>query len=113
MSEGGAGSSLGLDSNLAGLLCYLVGFISGVLFVLLEKQDGYVRFHAYQSLAAFGALFVISVVAGFVPVVGGLLAMLVSPVSLIVWILMMVKAYQGERYKLPVVGDWAEQQAAA
>ena len=55
----------------------------------------------------------ISVVAGFVPVVGGLLAVLVSPVSLIVWVLMMVKAYQGERYKLPVVGDWAEQQAAA
>jgi uncharacterized membrane protein len=110
MSESTTGSTTGLDPKLGGLLCYLLGWITGVIFLVLEKSDDFVRFHAYQSTATFGALFVLSVVAGWLPVIGALLQMLIGPVTLILWIVLMVKAWQGERFKLPVVGDWAEEQ---
>jgi len=103
-------SSTGLDPKLAGLLCYLLGWITGVIFLVIEKGDDFVRFHAYQSTATFGALFVLGIAAGWLPVVGPLLHMLLGPVTLILWIVLMVKAFQGERFKLPVVGDWAEEQ---
>jgi uncharacterized membrane protein len=104
-------SSTGLDPNLAGLLCYLLGLITGIVFLIIEKENRFVRFHAYQSLAVFGALFVLSLIAGFIPVIGKLISILLAPVGLIVWILLMVKAYQGERYKIPLAGDWAEEQS--
>lgn len=104
-------SSTGLDPNLAGLLCYLLGLITGIVFLIIEKESRFVRFHAYQSLAVFGALFVLSLIAGFIPVIGKLIGILLAPVGLIVWILLMVKAYQGERYKIPLAGDWAEEQS--
>ena len=119
MSEGPEGtqgppqeaSSTGLDPNLAGLLCYLLGLITGIVFLIIEKESRFVRFHAYQSLAVFGALFVLSLIAGFIPVIGTLISILLAPVGLILWILLMVKAYQGERFKLPLAGDWAEEQS--
>ena len=104
-------SSTGLDPNLAGLLCYLAGFVTGVVFLIIEKENRFVRFHAYQSLAVFGALFVVSLIAGFIPLIGPLISILLAPVCLILWILLMVKAYQGELFKLPVAGDWAEDQS--
>jgi len=104
-------SSTGLDPNLAGLLCYLVGWITGIVFLIIEKENRYVRFHAYQSLAVFGALSVLSLIAGFIPLIGKLISIILAPVGLILWILLMLKAYQGERYKLPVSGDWAEEQS--
>jgi uncharacterized membrane protein len=104
-------SSTGLDPNLAGLFCYLLGLITGIVFLIIEKESRFVRFHAYQSLAVFGALFVLSLIAGFIPVIGTLIKVLLAPVGLILWILLMVKAYQGERYKIPVAGDWAEDQS--
>ncbi len=103
-------TSLGLDENVAGLLSYLVGFITGILFFVLEKDNSFVRFHAMQSIITFGGIFVISLVLGFIPVIGWILALLLPFVALILWILLMVKAYQGERYKLPVIGDIAEKQ---
>jgi uncharacterized membrane protein len=106
-----ARSSTGLDPNIAGLLCYLLGIITGIVFLVIEKENRDVRFHAYQSLGTFVILFVLSFVVGFVPVIGAFVAFLLSPVSLILWIVLMVKAFQGERFKLPVVGDWAEEQA--
>ena len=105
------GSSTGLDPNLAGLLCYLLGLITGIVFLIIEKENRFVRFHAFQSLAVFGALFVLSLIAGFIPVIGRLISILLAPVGLILWILLMVKAYQGERYKIPLAGDWAEAQS--
>jgi uncharacterized membrane protein len=104
-------SSTGLDPNLAGLLCYLLGLITGIVFLIIEKENRFVRFHAYQSLAVFGALFVLSLIAGFIPLIGKPISFVLAPVGLILWILLMVKAYQGERYKLPVAGDWAEEQS--
>jgi len=103
-------SSTGLDPKLGGLLCYLLGVITGVVFLVIEKEDRDIRFHAYQSTATFGLLLVLSLAFGVLPVIGALGQALLGPVSLILWIVLMVKAYQGERFKLPVVGDWAEDQ---
>ena len=111
-SSPGGGSSTGLDSKLASALCYLLGFVTGILFVLIEKQDRDVRFHAYQSTATFLGIFVVSVAASMLPLVGWIISVVLPFVSLILWILLMVKAFQGVRYKLPIVGDWAEEASA-
>jgi len=105
-----SGSSTGLEPKIGGVLCYVLGAISGIVFLVIEKEDPFVRFHAFQSTATFVLLFVLSVVVGFVPVVGPMAQMLIGPATLILWVVLMVKAFQGERFKLPVVGDWAEEQ---
>jgi uncharacterized membrane protein len=104
-------SSTGLDPKLAGLLCYLAGFVSAIVFLVIEKEDREVRFHAFQSLATFGVLFALSLVAGAIPFIGWIVALLLTPLTLVLWIVLMVKAFQGERWKVPGVGDWAEDQA--
>jgi len=104
-------SSTGLDPNIAGALCYLVGFVTGIVFLVIEKRDRCVRFHAYQSVGTFGTLFVLSFLASALPFIGWILALILTPISLILWIVLMVKAFQGERFSLPVVGDWAEERA--
>ena len=110
-NRAGSDSSTGLNSNFAGALCYLAGFVTGIVFLVIEKRDREVRFHAFQSAGTFGTLFVVSIVAGALPFIGTLVALLLSPVSLILWLVLMVKAFQGEHFKLPVIGDWAEEQA--
>jgi len=103
-------TALGIDENIEGLLCYVLGFITGILFLVLEKDNKFVRFHAMQSIATFLIIFVISMVIGFIPVIGWLLSPLIGLVALILWLLLMFKAYKGEKYKLPIAGDFAEQQ---
>jgi uncharacterized membrane protein len=105
------GSSTGLDENVAGLLTYLFGFVTGVIFLVVEKDSTFVRFHAFQSTVTFLVLFVVSVIGGWIPLVGSALNLVVTPLSVILWILLMVKAYQGERYQLPVIGEIAEERA--
>lgn len=103
-------SSIGLDSNVAGALAYALGWVTGVAFLLAERENRFVRFHALQSTLAFGALSVAWMVSLSIPIFGWLMAFVViPPVSVVLWLFMMFKAYQGERYKLPVVGDMAEQ----
>jgi uncharacterized membrane protein len=110
-----------LQSNIAGLLSYLVGFISGVFFMAVEpyKSNRFVRFHALQSIF----LSVIWIVAHFI--LGALftilpwtlwsvvsaLSSLVSVGFLVIFVLLMYKAYTNEQFKLPVIGDFAERQA--
>ncbi|MEW6274577.1 MAG: DUF4870 domain-containing protein [Bacillota bacterium] len=106
-----AKSSLGLDENIAGFLCYLLGFITGIVFLVLEKESSFVKFHALQSTIAFGGLFIVSLVLGFIPFLGWLIDLLISLFSLVLWIICMVKAYQGEMFKLPVAGEIAAKQA--
>jgi len=101
-------TSTGLAENVAGLLCYLLGWISGLVFILIEQKNKFVRFHAMQSILVFGVLHVASLILGFIPVIGGFLVWLISLIGLILWIVLMVKAYQGTRYKLPWSGDLAE-----
>jgi uncharacterized membrane protein len=105
-----AKSSIGLDGNVAGALAYAMGWVTGLAFLLVERENQYVRFHAFQSALAFGALSIAWMVAVSIPPFGWVFAVVVIwPFSLVLWLFMMFKAYQGERYKLPVVGDVAEQ----
>lgn len=112
MAEKDLGStSLGMKPNLAALLSYLVGVITGIIFFLMEKQNKFVRFHAMQSILTFGFFFVLQIALTVIPVVGWSLIPLVSIVQLVLWVILMVKAYQGEHFKLPIVGDMAEKNA--
>jgi len=108
-----AKTQIGLEENLAGVLAYFLGFVSGILILLIEKQNRFARFHAMQSTLLFGGYFVLGFVLGFVPVVDVLWALLSIPLGLalfILWIYLMYQAYQGVEYHLPMVGDWTEQQ---
>jgi len=100
----------GLNQNTAAALSYVLGFITGLFFFLTSKNK-YVRFHAMQSIAISVVLTVISYVLGYLPYLGAMLSPLVGLASLILWIVMIIKAYKGEKYKLPYIGDFAEKQA--
>ena len=103
-------TSTGLDENVAGLLCYVLGWVSGLVFILIEKENKFVRFHAMQSIIVFGILTIASVILGLLPVIGGFIVWIIWLLSLVLWIVLMVKAYQGTKYKLPWVGNVAEKQ---
>jgi len=99
-------SSTGLDENVAGFFCYLFGFITGIIFLAVEKKSSFVKFHAMQSTITFLSLFVISFILRLIPIIG----LLVYPIwilTLILWLLLMIKALRGERYSLPIVGKMA------
>ena len=102
-------TSIGLQANVAGLLCYLFGWVTGLIFILIEKENKFVRFHAMQSLILFAGLNVIMFVLVFIPVIG-LLTPILGLLGFVLWIVLMIKAYQGEQFKLPIVGDIAEKQ---
>ncbi len=110
MEENRKTTALGIDENIEGLLCYVLGFITGILFLILEKENKFVRFHAMQSTATFIILLVVSVVFGIIPFIGWVLSSLIGLIALILWLLLMFEAFKGEKYKLPVVGDFAENQ---
>jgi len=103
-----SGSTTGLESNVAGLLCYLGVWITGIVFLVIEQKNKFVRFHALQSIVTFGALTVASVLLNWIPFVGGFFSAIIGILAFILWILLMVKAYQGELYKVPVAGQVAE-----
>jgi uncharacterized membrane protein len=118
-----AAAGSGLEENVAALLSYVLGWLTGLIFFLIDKRP-YVRFHAMQSLITFGALHILQIIlitggvfGGFMSAMAGgfllgglsiLLYSLFGVVVLVTWVLCMVKAYQGERFKLPLVGNIAE-----
>lgn len=104
-------TSTGLTENVAGLLCYVLGWISGIVFILIEPENKFVRFHAVQSIVTFGALSVAGAILSWIPVVGGFFGAVIGILSFILWIVLMVKAYQGTRYKLPWAGSFAEKRS--
>jgi uncharacterized membrane protein len=101
-------TSSGMDQNVAGLLCYVAGWITGLIFFLIEKENRFVRFHAMQSIITFGGLTVLSIALGMIPFVNLVLLPILAILQLILWIVLMVKAYQGQLFKLPMIGDIAE-----
>jgi uncharacterized membrane protein len=116
--------SVGMTDNMAGALCYLFGFITGILFLVLApyNQDRNIRFHAFQSIflniawaVIWMVVVVVSLVLHAIPILGaivaGLLYFAVSIGALIIWLYMMFKTYNGEKIVLPVVGPMAEKQA--
>ena len=104
-------SSTGLEPNMAGALTYLLGFITGIVFLVLEKQSKFVRFHAMQSIITFGGLFVLQIVLQIVPILGALVSFFILfPLGVVLWVFLMYKAFSGEKFKLPYIGDMAEKQ---
>lgn len=114
MSNNPKDNSFGLPQNTAGLLCYLAGPVTGIVFLLLEKKNKFIRFHAMQSTIVFGGLLVLKWTLGFLLFASwqfhSLIYNLINIVIVVLWVVLMVKAYQGEKYKLPVVGELAEKQ---
>lgn len=99
-------TSLGLDENIEGLLCYVFGWITGLIFLLLEKNSRFVKFHAIQSLIVSVAGFILIIGTNLLPM-GFLILFAIGPITFILWIVLMVKAYQGEWFKLPIAGEIA------
>tara|TARA_B100001939_G_C16943841_1_gene619391 strand:+ start:428 stop:766 length:339 start_codon:yes stop_codon:yes gene_type:complete len=103
-------TSTGIEENIAGLLCYLLGWITGLIFLLIEKKNQTVRFHAMQSIVTFGGLQVLGFLLA-ISLVGAFLVPLLYILGVACWIILMIKAYQGEKFKLPLVGNLAEKWA--
>jgi len=110
-------TSMGMDQNVAAGLSYVLGWITGLIFFLMEKQNRFVRFHAMQSILFFGGLTVVDIalsIIGNFPFMG-LLAFcasgLVGLVALVGWIVLLINGFQGKYFKLPIVGEYAERYA--
>ena len=97
-------TSTGLPENIAGLLCYVLGWVSGLVFILIEQENKFVRFHAMQSIIVFAVLTILI----WIPFLNWVIWL----IGLVLWIVLMVKAYQGTKYKLPWAGDLAEKWTA-
>jgi uncharacterized membrane protein len=98
----------GLEPTVAGALAYLLWFVSGVLFFIVEKNNPFVRFHALQSIMLFGGIFVVMMIFGIIPILGFVVNFLLSICAFVLWLFLMVKAAQGIAFKLPILGDLAE-----
>jgi uncharacterized membrane protein len=112
-------ASTGLAPNVGGALAYVLGPFTGIAFLVLEKQNRFIRFHAAQAIVVSIAMFVISFaltilsgILAFIPVLGWIVAMLLSLglslIAFVLWIFLMWKAYQGESWHAPLVGNAAE-----
>lgn len=110
------------DSKLFGALAYLLSIITGIIVYLMKKDDPYARFHAMQSILTGVVLIVggivlaiVFIVLAIIPVVGliigSLLSLVYDLVVLVLWLFLMWKAYSGEKFKLPIIGDQAEKMA--
>jgi uncharacterized membrane protein len=115
-------ASSGMSNNVAGLLCYVLGFITGIIFLVMDpyKNEKFVRFHAFQSIFFSIACIVVSWVLSALLigalVTGGLgvawiILRLVQLAIFLGWLFLMYKAYNNETFKLPVIGDLAAKQA--
>ena len=106
----------GLQENVAGLLCYVLGWLTGIIFLLIDKRP-FVKFHAAQSIVVFGGLTILRIGLMFMGgitggVIGwgvlGMIGLAISLIGLVLWILLMVKAYQHVLYKVPIAAPIAE-----
>lgn len=116
----GAPATAGLAENVAGALCYVLGWLTGIIFLVVDKRHS-VRFHAAQSIVVFGGLTVIYWVIGamFATSIafgafgmgwsfGYAIFMIVRLVFLVLWIFLMFKAYQGEQFRVPIAANIAD-----
>jgi uncharacterized membrane protein len=108
--------STGMQSNVAGLLCYLGWWITGIIFVIIEKENKTIRFYAWQSIFTFAPITIIQIILsrlGLIPLVGIIFDVLFWIVwigAIILWVVLMLNAYQGNKFKLPIIGNLAENQ---
>lgn len=122
MADASGGKGSGLAPNIASLLCYICMPITSIIFMLMEKENKDVQFHAWQG-TAFGVGWIVVVVvlniltmiltqiATFLGVIMSILVPVLGLAVFVVWIICLVKAYQGERWKIPYIGDFAEKKA--
>jgi uncharacterized membrane protein len=116
----------GMEDNVASALCYLAGWITGVIFLVIApyNQNKTIRFHAFQSIFLNVAIIPIWIVLGifsvilhYIPVLGALVTMLLFPLVglgfFCLWLFLMYKAYNKEKFVLPLIGPLAEKQAGA
>ncbi len=106
----------GIDENVAGLLCYVLGWVTGIIFLLIDKRP-FVKFHAAQSIVVFGGLTVLRIGLLFMGgitggMIGwgvyGILSLVLGLLTLVLWILLMVKAYQHETFRVPIAAGIAD-----
>lgn len=100
------------NENMMGAVAYFLGPITGVLLLLTEKSNKTIRFHAMQSTILFGGLFVVNLIVALIPFLGLLLSPLLTIGGFVLWIMLMWKAFNGEKYSVPYVGKIAEEQLA-
>lgn len=105
-------SRTGLDSNVAAALAYALGPIGGIVLLLIEKNDAFVRFHALQSVVTFTGIAVLHLVLRNLPLLSWMAGLPFMILTVVVWIVLMFKALNRERYKVPVLGDFVERQLA-
>lgn len=116
--EGKTVTQSGLDENLAGALSYLFGWVTGVIFLVIEPNNKFVKFHAMQSILlsivififAFPLSFFLIILPGFLAWILLCMLFFVLLAVFLGWLYLMYKAYQGEMFKLPIIGDIAEKQ---
>jgi uncharacterized membrane protein len=101
-------SSLNLAPRLSGFLCYLGVWVTGIIFFILEQKNRWVRFHAAQSIVVFGTLFIASSILGWMPYAGGFFKAILGILGIVLWIVLMVKAFNGESYRVPWAADIAD-----
>jgi len=104
-------TSTGLQQNVAGLLCYVLTWLTGIIFLIIEKDNKVVKFHAWQSIFTFGAIFIVEIILIFIPFIGWILGILLYILAFILWIYLMYSAYQGKMVKIPIAGNIAAKQA--
>ena len=101
-------TSIGLPANVAAAASYFLGFVTGIVFLLTERENRFVRFHAMQSTLLFLAIVAVDVLLQLLPIIGALIVIfVVIPASAILWLILMFKAYQGDEFSLPLVGRLA------
>ena len=99
-----------LTPQVLAVLAYLGGLITGIVILALEKEDRFVRFHAMQSTVTFGIVFFAHLAMTGLPVLGRALYFPFVAGVAALWIFLMIQAFNGQRYKLPYIGDFAERQ---
>ncbi len=104
-------TSTGMQENVASMLCYLAGWITGLVFYLIEKENKTVRWHALQSMVVFGALNVLLIFAGMLYFISFVIVPIIGLATTVLWIILMIKAYQGEKFRLPIAADIADKNA--
>jgi uncharacterized membrane protein len=121
-------SSLNMEENVASALCYVLTWLTGLIFFFIEKENKTIRFHALQSILVFIPIQILAVIFQWLgsPRITGIgwnitvtpgiapllwLSWILYALMLILWIILIIKAYQGEKFKLPVIGDIAEKHA--
>jgi len=117
-----AGQGTGLAPNIASLICYICMPITSIIFLIIEKENADVRFHAWQG-TAFGVGYILVIIAleilaaifgaiaSVLGIIIGFFIPIVGLIAFVVWIVCLIKAYQGERWRIPVVGDFAAKKA--